>query len=60
LARIAQDEPTEVVQNIGDAVEGILRAAFRVIRDRVPPEQWQAAEEEILNACRDIDTRKSG
>jgi hypothetical protein len=59
LARIAQDEPTEVVQNIGDAVEGILRAAFEVIRAELPPERWEAATQRILDACRDLDTPKS-
>lgn len=59
MVALALDQPTEVVQNIGDAVEGILRAAFEVIRAELPPERWEAATQRILDACRDLDTPKS-
>jgi hypothetical protein len=59
MVALALDQPTEVVQNVGDAVEGILRAAFEVIRAELPPERWEAATQRILDACRDLDTPKS-
>ncbi len=50
LERLALDQPTEVVQNIGDVVEKTLRGAVAALREFVPPEQWEAA----LQRMRDV------